>query len=121
MRFFAIACAAVTALVTTRVAAQQWSARSARLVMPYPAGGDVDGAAGNIANKPHTLFVDANGPLLFVPEIAERDLYGLKRDFVPITSISMTPLVLGFMPGIQVLTALPRVKTWITGISPAVM
>jgi hypothetical protein len=120
MRFFAIACAAVTALVTTQAAAQQSPARSARLVMPYPAGGNVDGAARIIANKPHTLFVGANGPLLFAPEIARRDPYSLKRDFVPTTSISMTPLVLGFMPGIRVLTAFPQVKTRITGISPAV-
>ncbi|SDT57365.1 hypothetical protein [Bradyrhizobium canariense] len=100
MRFFAIAWAAVTALVTTQAAAQRWPPRI-------------------IANKPHTLFVGANGPLLFAPEIARHDPYSLKRDFVPITSISMAPLVLGFMRGIQVLTALPQVKARITGTSPA--
>jgi tripartite-type tricarboxylate transporter receptor subunit TctC len=46
----------------------------------------------------YTLFVGANGPVLFAPEIAKRDAYNWKRDFLPITSISMTPLVLEVHP-----------------------
>src|ERR1700753_2219816 len=42
----------------------------------------------------YTLFVGANGPVLFAPEIEKRDAYNWRRDFIPITSITMTPLVL---------------------------
>jgi tripartite-type tricarboxylate transporter receptor subunit TctC len=136
MKFFAVASVAVTALLTallsTPVAAQQWPARSVRLIVPYPAGGNVDGAARIIADKlqtmlgqpfivenkagaggliageafakstpdGYTLFVGANGPVLFAPEIAKRDAYNWKRDFLPITSISMTPLVLEVHPSV---------------------
>src|SRR5207237_3894504 len=47
------------------------------------------------------LFVGANGPVLFAPEIAKRDAYSWKRDFIPITSISMTPLVLEVHPSVS--------------------
>ncbi|MBR1225020.1 MULTISPECIES: tripartite tricarboxylate transporter substrate binding protein [unclassified Bradyrhizobium] len=136
MRFFAIAGIAVTALMTALssapVAAQQWPARSVKLIVPYPAGGNVDGAARIIADKlqtmlgqpfivenkagaggliageafakstpdGYTLFVGANGPVLFAPEIAKRDAYNWKRDFLPISSISMTPLVLEVHPSV---------------------
>ena len=136
MRLLAIAGVAVTALLTVLssapVAAQQWPARSVKLMVPYPAGGNVDGAARIIADKlqamlgqpviienkagaggliageafakstpdGYTLFVGANGPVLFAPEIAKRDAYNWKRDFVPITSISMTPLVLEVHPSV---------------------
>lgn len=125
MRFFVIACA-VTAMLATPAAAQQWPARTVRLVVPYPAGGNVDGAARIVANKlqeilgqtfivenkagagglvagemfaktppdGYTLFVGSNGPVLFAPEIARRDAYNWRRDFLPITTISFTPLVL---------------------------
>ncbi len=46
------------------------------------------------------MFVGANGPVLFAPEIAKRDAYNWKRDFVPITSITMTPLVLEVHPSV---------------------
>lgn len=136
MRFLAIAGVAVTAMfavsLSTPAGAQQWPARSVRLIVPYPAGGNVDGAARVIADKlqaklgqpfivenkagaggliaaeafakappdGYTLFVGANGPVLFAPEIAKRDAYNWKRDFVPITSITMTPLVLEVHPSV---------------------
>jgi tripartite-type tricarboxylate transporter receptor subunit TctC len=48
----------------------------------------------------YTLFVGANGPVLFAPEIEKRDAYNWRRDFIPITSISMTPLVLEVYPSV---------------------
>lgn len=133
MRLFAFICVVVTALIGAPAVAQQWPARSVRLVVPYPAGGNVDGAARILANKfqeilgqpfivenktgagglvageafaksapdGYTLFVGANGPVLFAPEIAKRDAYNWKRDFLPITSISMTPLVLEVHPSVS--------------------
>ena len=115
---------------------QQWPARTVKLVVPYPPGGNVDGAARIIADKlqgalgqpfivenkagaggliagemfaksppdGYTLFVGANGPVLFAPEIAKRDAYNWKRDFLPISSISMTPLVLEVHPSVQAKT-----------------
>jgi tripartite-type tricarboxylate transporter receptor subunit TctC len=135
MKIFALAGVAITALaavLSTPVAAQQWPARSVKLIVPYPAGGNVDGAARIVADKlqtmlgqpfivenkagaggliageafarsapdGYTLFVGANGPVLFAPEIAKRDAYNWKRDFLPITSISMTPLVLEVHPSV---------------------
>jgi tripartite-type tricarboxylate transporter receptor subunit TctC len=136
MKFFAIAGVAVSALFTvalnTPATAEQWPARQVRLIVPYPAGGNVDSAARVIADRLQTklgqpfivenkagaggliageafakmppdgyaLFVGANGPVLFAPEIAKRDAYNWKRDFVPITSITMTPLVLEVHPSL---------------------
>lgn len=131
MRILAIACA-VTAMLASPAAAQQWPARTVRLVVPYPAGGNVDGAARIVANKLReslgqtfivenkagagglvagemfakaspdgfTLFVGSNGPVLFAPEIAKRDAYNWRRDFFPITTISLTPLVLEVNPSV---------------------
>src|SRR4051812_22984320 len=134
MKIFTLASLAFTALLTAAlshpVAAQPWPARSVKLIVPYPAGGNVDGAARIVADRlqtllgqpvivenkagaggliageafakstpdGYTLFVGANGPVLFAPEIAKRDAYNWKRDFLPITSISMTPLVLEVHP-----------------------
>ena len=136
MKFFAIAGLAVSVLsavsLNTPADAQQWPARQVRLIVPYPAGGNVDSAARVIADrlqaklgqpfivenkagaggliageafakaKPdgYALFVGANGPVLFAPEIAKRDAYNWKRDFLPITSITMTPLVLEVHPSV---------------------
>ena len=136
MKFFAIAGVAVSVLsaasMSTPADAQQWPARQVRLIVPYPAGGNVDSAARVIADrlqaklgqpfivenkagaggliageafakaKPdgYALFVGANGPVLFAPEIAKRDAYNWKRDFLPITSITMTPLVLEVHPSV---------------------
>ena len=136
MKVLAIAGVAVAALfansLNTPADAQQWPARTVRLIVPYPAGGNVDGAARIIADRlqetlgqpfiienkagaggliagemfakaapdGYTLFVGANGPVLFAPEIAKRDAYNWKRDFLPITSITMTPLVLEVHPSV---------------------
>ena len=140
MRFFAVIWLAVVGLMTTPMtgpaAAQQWPARAVRLIVPYPAGGNVDGAARIISNKlqealgqpfvvenkagaggliageafaksapdGYTLFVGANGPVLYAPEINKRNAYDWKRDFLPISSISMTPVVLEVHPSVQAKT-----------------
>ena len=136
MRLFAMLCVTAAALFAGPVAAQPWPARTVRLVVPYPPGGNVDGAARIVAirlqevlgqtvivdNKAgaggliagemfarsapdgYTLFVGANGPVLFAPEMAKRDAYDWKRDFIPISSISMTPLVLEVHPSVAAKT-----------------
>ncbi len=53
----------------------------------------------------YTLFVAANGPLLYSPTIFNRPLYHWQKSFVPISSISLTPLVLQVHPSLQVKTA----------------
>jgi tripartite-type tricarboxylate transporter receptor subunit TctC len=136
MKIFTLGSLAFTVLLAAAlshpVAAQQWPARSVKVIVPYPAGGNVDGAARIVADRlqtmlgqafivenkagaggliageafakstpdGYTLFVGANGPVLFAPEIAKRDAYNWKRDFLPITSISMTPLVLEVHPSV---------------------
>ncbi|MDQ8728473.1 tripartite tricarboxylate transporter substrate binding protein [Bradyrhizobium sp. LHD-71] len=132
MRFLAVAIAAFAAFASPAVA-EQWPTRIVRLIVPYPAGGNVDSAARIVAdklqqqfgqpfiveNKPgagglvageafakapkdgYTLFIGANGPVLFAPEINKRDAYQWKRDFLPITTISMTPLVLEVHPSVK--------------------
>lgn len=66
------------------------------------AGGLIAGEAfAKSPNDGYTLFVGANGPVLFAPEIAKRDAYQWKRDFIPITTISMTPLVLEVNPSVK--------------------
>jgi tripartite-type tricarboxylate transporter receptor subunit TctC len=70
------------------------------------AGGMIAGEA--VAKADHdgyTLFVGANGPVLFAPIINQREAYYWKRDFVPITSISMTPLLLEVHPSVKAQTA----------------
>src|SRR3954464_6594056 len=137
MRLIWIAIAAAAAMLTGPASGQQWPARNVKLIVPYPAGGNVDSAARIIADKlqeklgqpfiienkagaggmiageafaksandGYTLFVGANGPVLFAPEIAKRDAYNWKRDFLPITTISMTSLVLEVHPSVQATTA----------------
>ena len=137
MKFFAIAGVAVSALFTVALnapaGAQEWPARQVRLIVPYPAGGNVDSAARIIADKlagkaRPALHRREQGrrrrpdrrrgvredalptatrcssaptvPVLFAPEIAKRDAYNWKRDFLPITSITMTPLVLEVHPSV---------------------
>jgi len=55
MKFFAIAGVAVSALFTVALhapaVAQEWPARQVRLIVPYPAGGNVDSAARVIADR----------------------------------------------------------------------
>ncbi|OAF11673.1 Bug family tripartite tricarboxylate transporter substrate binding protein [Bradyrhizobium neotropicale] len=133
MRLFWIAVAAAAAMLAGPASGQQWPARNVKLIVPYPAGGNVDSAARIIADKlqerlgqpfiienkagaggmiageafakspndGYTLFVGANGPVLFATEINKRDAYSWKRDFLPISTISMTPLVLEVHPSVQ--------------------
>jgi len=133
MRYPTLVAAAFAAMLAGSASAQEWPSRNVKLMVPYPAGGNVDtaarivadrlqeklgqpfiienkaGAGGLIAgeafakspNDGYTLFVGANGPVLFAPEIAKRDAYQWKRDFVPITTISMTPLVLEVHPSVK--------------------
>jgi tripartite-type tricarboxylate transporter receptor subunit TctC len=69
------------------------------------AGGLVAGEAFKKATPDgYTLFVGANGPVLFAPTIARRDAYEWRRDFIPITTISMTPIVLELNPGVPAKT-----------------
>ena len=51
MRLIGIAIAAVVAMLAGPTSAQQWPARSVKLLVPYPAGGNVDSAARIIADK----------------------------------------------------------------------
>ena len=55
MKFLAMLWVVVAGLLTTPmtspVAAQQWPSHVVRLIVPYPAGGNVDGAARIIAIK----------------------------------------------------------------------
>ena len=46
----------------------------------------------------YTFFVGANGPILFAPLIFKRDVYHWKKDFVPVSSVSFTSLVLQVNP-----------------------
>ncbi len=48
----------------------------------------------------YTFFVAANGPLLFAPTIFNRPVYHWQKDFLPISSISFTPLVLQVNPSV---------------------
>jgi tripartite-type tricarboxylate transporter receptor subunit TctC len=70
------------------------------------AGGLIAGEAfAKSDNDGYSLFVGANGPVLFAPLINKRDAYQWKRDFVPITTISLTPLVLEVHPKVEAKTA----------------
>ena len=128
--------AALLAALAAPAFAQTWPERTVRLVVPYPPGGNVDGAARIVANRlqeklgqpvvienkagaggliggemvaksppdGYTLFVGANGPILFAPEISGKRSYEWSKDFVPITTISLTPLVLQVHPSVPVKT-----------------
>ena len=136
MRKSLILCAALVTKLAAPAAAQTWPERSVRLVVPYPPGGNVDGAARIIANKlqdklgqpfvienkagaggliagemvaksppdGYTLFVGANGPILFAPEISGKRSYEWSRDFVPVSTISLTPLALQVHPSVPAKT-----------------
>jgi len=52
----------------------------------------------------YTLFVGANGPILFAPEITGKHAYEWSKDFAPISTISMTPLVLQVHPSLPAKT-----------------
>ncbi|THU05048.1 tripartite tricarboxylate transporter substrate binding protein [Lampropedia puyangensis] len=46
----------------------------------------------------YTLFVGANGPILFSPTIFKKDSYNWKTDFAPVSTITFAPLVLQVHP-----------------------
>lgn len=53
----------------------------------------------------HTLFVAANGPLLFSPTIFGRPAaYHWQKDFAPISTLTLTPLVLQVHPSVPAQT-----------------
>ncbi len=117
-------------------AQDNWPAKPVKIVVPYPPGGNVDGAARIIAtdlsralgqpvvieNKAgaggliggdsvakadpdgYTLFLAANGPLLFSPTIYNRPLYHWQKSFVPISMVSLTPLLIQVHPSVQAKT-----------------
>jgi tripartite-type tricarboxylate transporter receptor subunit TctC len=126
------------ALAMTMVAglsanAQSWPDRTVKLVVPYPPGGNVDGAARIIGERlqahfgqpfvienkagaggligaesvakadpdGYTLLVGANGPILFAPEMASRRAYEWRRDFFPVSAITLTPIVLQVHPSVK--------------------
>ena len=52
----------------------------------------------------HTLFMAANGPLLYSPLIFKRDAYHWEKDFAPISTVSLTPVVLQVHNSVQAKT-----------------
>ena len=130
----ALACTLAVSAVPLWAQAQpgNWPDKPVKLVLPYPPGGNVDGAARIISeqlqqqlgqpfvveNRPgaggliageavakaapdgHTFFMGANGPILFSPLIFKRNVYDWKKDFVPVSSVSFTPLVLQVHPSV---------------------
>jgi tripartite-type tricarboxylate transporter receptor subunit TctC len=116
--------------------AQEWPTKPIRIVVPYPPGGNVDGAARIIATElqkalpqpivvenragaggliageavaksdpdGHTLFISANGPLLFSPTIYGRPVYHWQKSFAPITMVSLTPLLIQVHPSVPAKT-----------------
>lgn len=131
-RILALAAAALALIVSDPAQAQNWPERTVKVVVPYPPGGNVDGAARIIGEKlqaalgqsvvienkagagglvgsesvakaepdGYTLLLGANGPILFAPEMASRRAYEWRRDFVPITMVSLTPIVLQVHPSV---------------------
>ncbi len=63
------------------------------------AGGMIAGeAVAKAAPDGYTLFIGANGPILFSPTIFQRHPYDWKKDFAPVSSVSFTPMVLQVHP-----------------------
>ncbi|TFY99890.1 Bug family tripartite tricarboxylate transporter substrate binding protein [Ramlibacter rhizophilus] len=130
------ALAAFAVAAAPSVQAQEWPSKPVRLVVPYPPGGNVDGAARIISgelqkllgqpivveNKAgaggmlagehvaradpdgYTLFMAANGPLLYSPTIYGRPLYHWQKDFAPISTVSLTPLLVQVHPSVPAKT-----------------
>ncbi|CEJ14365.1 Tripartite tricarboxylate transporter family receptor [bacterium YEK0313] len=46
----------------------------------------------------YTLLIGANGPILFAPEMGTRRAYEWRRDFIPVSTVTLTPLVLQVHP-----------------------
>lgn len=126
MVIFSFMAALMAVVQPATLAAQDWPARTVRLVVPYPPGGNVDvaarilgerlqqelgqpfiienraGAGGLIGAESvakaepdgYTILIGANGPILFAPEMSTRRAYEWRRDFIPVTTVTLTPLVL---------------------------
>lgn len=129
---------AILALLAAPIAAaaQTWPERAVRIVVPFPAGGNVDvtariiadqlqkalgqpfvienraGAGGVVGNEMvskaapdgYTLLLTVNGPLLFAAEYTGRKPYDWRRDFIAITPLSLTPLLLQIHPSLPART-----------------
>lgn len=52
----------------------------------------------------YTLFMAANGPLLYSPTIFNRPIYHWSKNFAPITMVSLTPLLVQVNPSVPVKT-----------------
>jgi tripartite-type tricarboxylate transporter receptor subunit TctC len=69
------------------------------------AGGMIAGeAVAKSAPDGYTFFFTANGPLLFSPLIFKRTPYQWDKDFIPVSSVSFTSLVLQVHPSLPVKT-----------------
>ncbi|HSR13390.1 MAG TPA: tripartite tricarboxylate transporter substrate binding protein, partial [Thermodesulfobacteriota bacterium] len=67
------------------------------------AGGMIAGEyVAKAAPDGHTLFVGANGPILYSPLIYGRSPYEWSRDFAPISPIAFTPMALVVHPSVPV-------------------
>ena len=53
----------------------------------------------------YTMLLGANGPILFAPELAGRPAYAWRKDFVPVSTVTLTPLVLQVHPSVSAKTA----------------
>ncbi|QCI66846.1 Bug family tripartite tricarboxylate transporter substrate binding protein [Phreatobacter stygius] len=52
----------------------------------------------------YTLLIGANGPILFAPEMGTRRAYEWRRDFIPISTLTLTPLALQIHPDLPAKT-----------------
>lgn len=61
-----------------------------------PGAGGMIAAEYVVRSKPdgNTLFISSNGPVLHSPIIYNRPIYNWKSDFIPVGSVSFTPMVL---------------------------
>ena len=50
------------------------------------------------------LLIGANGPILFAPEMGTRRAYEWRRDFIPVSTVTLTPLVLQVHPDLPART-----------------
>lgn len=52
----------------------------------------------------YTLFMAANGPLLYSPTIFNKPLYHWNKNFIPVSMVSLTPLLVQIHPSVPVKT-----------------
>jgi tripartite-type tricarboxylate transporter receptor subunit TctC len=52
----------------------------------------------------YTLFMAANGPLLYSPTIFNKPLYHWNKNFIPVSMVSLTPLLVQVHPSVPVKT-----------------